>query len=99
MSTTSMRWSSIPAPDAPTGAPGARASDSAVSDPPAPPEALGGGHGTAEYYMIRDFLDALAGKKPPAIDVVRAMDFTVPGIVAHQAAEQGGVWLDVPSFG
>lgn len=77
---------------------GAGALDCPLSDPAAPAVAHGGGHGTAEYYMIRDFLDALAGKHPSPIDVVRAMDFTVPGICAHQAAERGGVWLDVPSF-
>ena len=49
--------------------------------------------------MTRDFLDALAGKQAPPIDVVRAMDYTVPGIIAHQAAERGGVWLDIPYFG
>ena len=49
--------------------------------------------------MVRDFLDALAGKQAPPIDAVRAMDYTVPGIIAHQAAQRGGVWLDVPYFG
>ncbi len=77
---------------------GARPVACPLSDPSAPPEAHGGGHGTAEYYMIREFLDALAGRRAPSIDVARAMDYTVPGIRAHQAAEQGGVWLDVPSF-
>jgi hypothetical protein len=49
--------------------------------------------------MIRDFLDAVGGKRPVPIDVVRALDYTVPGLIAHEAAEQGGVWLDVPAFG
>jgi len=67
-------------------------------DPDAPDEAKHGGHGTSEYYLIRDFLDALdAGKQPP-IDVMRSMDFTVPGIVAHEAAMSGGKWVDVPLF-
>jgi predicted dehydrogenase len=70
----------------------------ASSDPAAPPEAKQGGHGTSEYYMIRDFLDALDNNTRPAIDVMRAMDFTVPGIIAHQSATSGGGWLDVPLF-
>ena len=78
---------------------GARPIECPLSDPAAPPVALKGGHGTAEYYIVRDFLDALAGKQAPPIDVVRAMDYTVPGIIAHQAAQRGGVWLDVPYFG
>lgn len=69
-----------------------------LSDPAAPEEARAGGHGTSEYYMIRDFLDALdAGHRPP-IDVMRAMDFTVPGIIAHEAAMRGGEWMEVPLF-
>ena len=67
-------------------------------DPDAPEEAKQGGHGTSEYYMIRDFLDSIeAGVKPP-IDVMRAMDFTVPGILAHEAAMGKGEWFDVPRF-
>lgn len=77
---------------------GARALDCPLSDPAAPSGAASGGHGTAEYYMIRDFIEALVGKRQPSIDVARAMDFTVPGICAHQAAEGGGVWVDVPDF-
>ena len=67
-------------------------------DPDAPEEAKHGGHGTSEYFMIRDFLDALdSGTKPP-IDVIRSMDFTVPGIIAHESAMKGGLWMDVPLF-
>jgi predicted dehydrogenase len=68
-------------------------------DPSAPEEAKHGGHGTSEYYLIRDFLDALESGVRPPIDVIRSMDFTVPGIIAHQAAMSGGVWMDVPTFG
>jgi predicted dehydrogenase len=73
--------------------------DCPVVDPDAPEEAKHGGHGTSEYYMIREFLDALeAGVKPP-IDVMRSMDFTVPGIIAHESAMSDGNWRDVPLFG
>ena len=69
-----------------------------VVDPNAPEDAKHGGHGTSEYYMIREFLDALeAGTKPP-IDVMRSMDFTVPGIIAHESAMGDGNWRDVPLF-
>lgn len=67
-------------------------------DPNAPEEAKHGGHGTSEYYMIRDFLDAVEHGKRPPIDVIRAMDFTVPGIVAHESAMKGGAWMEVPRF-
>ncbi len=75
---------------------GARAIDCSRSDPDAPEAARLGGHGTSEYYLIRDFLDALESGTPPPIDAARAMDFTVPGIVAHESSITDGNWRDVP---
>lgn len=70
-----------------------------VIDPNAPEEAKKGGHGTSEYFMIRDFLQAVqTGSKPP-IDVIKATDMTIPGLIAHESAMQGGKWLDVPLMG
>jgi predicted dehydrogenase len=69
------------------------------SDPEAPPEAFGGGHGTIEYSLVRDFIDTLeCGSLRPPIDVIKAMDMTVPGICAHEAAMSEGRWVDVPQF-
>lgn len=67
-----------------------------ISDPNAPPQAHAGGHGTSEYYLVQDFLNAVKNDTTPPVDIVRAMDMTVPGLIAHEAAKQGGVWLDVP---
>ncbi len=69
-----------------------------VVDPDAPEEAKEGGHGTSEYFMIRDFIDAVKNNTNPPIDIVRAIDFTVPGILAHQSALAGGKMLDVPVY-
>lgn len=66
------------------------------SDIDAPKEAMAGGHGTSEYYLVRDFLKAIESDTDPAIDIVRAMDMTIPGLIAHEAAKKGGVWMDVP---
>ena len=62
----------------------------------APQELLLSDHGTSEYYLVQDFLRAIEADTQPPIDIVRAMDMTVPGLVAHDAAMKGGVWLDVP---
>ena len=67
-------------------------------DPDAPEEAKSGGHGASEYYMIRDFIEAVKNGTRPPLDVMRAADFTIPGIIAHEAAMKGGVWMDVPVF-
>ncbi len=67
-------------------------------DPNAPPEARAGGHGTSEYFMVNDFITALDQGTRPPIDVIRAIEFTAPGICAHESAMRGGVWIDVPQF-
>jgi hypothetical protein len=77
---------------------GARPIPCQLADPDAPEQAGAGGHGTSEYYLIRDFLDALESSARPPIDVIRAMDFTVPGIVAHESAMGDGNWREVPLF-
>ncbi len=63
-----------------------------------PAHAQSGGHGTAEYALLQDFLRALETGTSPPLDAVRAMELCVPGLIAHQSALQGGVWQEVPSF-
>lgn len=67
-------------------------------DPAAPEEAKKGGHGTSEYYMIRDFIGAIQNNINPPIDIIRSIDFTMPGIVAHQSAMAGGKMMDIPVY-
>jgi len=59
-------------------------------------EARRGGHGTSEYWMLKDFLKSIEEGATPPIDVHVAMDYTVPGIVAAQSVEQAGATLPVP---
>lgn len=77
---------------------GARHVSTPFSDPNAPPEAAAGGHGTGEYYMVKDFIQAINNGTRPTFDAVRAADITVPGLLAHESAMKGGVWIDVPRF-
>lgn len=62
----------------------------------APPEARSGGHGTSEYWLLQDFLAAVRGEQPAPIDVYRALDYTLPGIYAHESALAGGAPVAVP---
>lgn len=62
----------------------------------APPEARLGGHGTSEYWLLRDFLAAIRGEIAPPIDVHAALDYTLPGLCAQTSAEQGGAPVPVP---
>ncbi len=91
-------WLEGETPDGENGHPQAEEIECSVIDPDAPEEAKHGGHGTSEYYMIREFLDALENDVKPPIDVTRSMDFTVPGIIAHESAMSDGNWRDVPLF-
>jgi predicted dehydrogenase len=62
------------------------------------PEARLGGHGTSEYWMLKEFFDAVRGHRQPPIDIFRALDYTVPGLCAVVSAERGGEPVDVPDF-
>ena len=68
----------------------------------APPEASHGGHGTSEYWLLREFLAAVRGEAPVPIDVYRALDYSLPGVLAVESAEAGGTprsVLDPREFG
>jgi predicted dehydrogenase len=62
----------------------------------APPEATLGGHGTSEYWLLRDFLAAVRGEAPAPIDVYRALDYTLPGVLAVASAAANGAPQTVP---
>ena len=55
-----------------------------------------GGHGTSDYYGSQAFLDYLEFGKEPYTTVDRAVELTLPGILAHEAAVKGHTWLEVP---
>jgi len=59
-------------------------------------EARRGGHGTSEHWMLQDFLKSIEEGSAPPIDVHTAMDYSLPGVLAAQSAEQGGATLPVP---
>ena len=54
------------------------------------------GQGGGDYFEVVDFVGAVRGLRPPAIDIHAAMDMTLPGLVSQQSILQNGVWLDVP---
>lgn len=62
----------------------------------APPEARLGGHGTSEYWLLRDFLAAARGERSVPIDVFVGLDYTLPGICAIESALAGGAPIAVP---
>ena len=56
------------------------------------------GHGGSHTFITHEFIDALAHDRTPAVNIYEALAMTVPGIVAHKSALQGGRQLRVPQF-
>lgn len=61
-----------------------------------PPAAQQAGHGGGDYFEVMDFVDAVQGRKPPAIGIHEAMDMTLPGLVSQESIRRHGEWLAVP---
>ena len=62
-----------------------------------PPEARRAGHGGGDFFEILDWVNAIRGDAPCPIDIHKAMDMTLPGLVSQQSILQEGAWLDVPN--
>lgn len=56
------------------------------------------GHEGSHTFIANEFISALVEGRKPAVDIHEALAYTVPGIVAHQSAMQGGKTLKIPSF-
>jgi len=56
------------------------------------------GFGEANYHTVIGFLDAVRQRSTPPVDIYRACDFTLPGILAYRSAIEGGKLLEVPDF-
>lgn len=60
---------------------------------------LHNGHEGSHHFLADDFARAVADKTLPPINAWVAARYTLPGIVAHQSALQGGVQLEIPDHG
>lgn len=56
------------------------------------------GHGGSHPFLTHEFVSALAEDREPAVDLYESLAMTVPGIVAHRSALEGGAQLKIPSF-
>jgi len=55
-------------------------------------------HGGSDALTLRSFVDSVLNDTPPLIDIYRALDFTVPGLISEISVQQGGVPVAVPDF-
>lgn len=60
--------------------------------------AKGSGHGDADYYVQRAFIDAVLHGTQPELDVYGAVETAAPAILAADSIDNGSVPLEVPDF-
>jgi predicted dehydrogenase len=61
-----------------------------------PPQAIQAGHGGGDYFIVMDFIEAVQRRKPPTVDIHKAMDMTLPGLISQESIRRGGEWMAVP---
>lgn len=63
-----------------------------------PPGVSGGGHGGSHGYLSDDFIDSILRGRKPAVDVIDALNMTVPGYYAHLSAMKDGETMKIPQY-
>ncbi|MEI2726948.1 MAG: Gfo/Idh/MocA family oxidoreductase [Verrucomicrobiota bacterium] len=66
--------------------------------PPLPPGVAGGGHGGSHGYLMNEFVTAILQDRTPLVDIAKALNMTVAGIVAHQSALKNGALMKIPQY-
>ena len=59
---------------------------------------LSNGHGGSHQFMVDDFVMDAVGERKAPMNVIDAARFTIPGVVAHQSAQNAGEKLQIPQF-
>lgn len=73
-----------------------------VHDPARLPEEFRGapnGHEGSHHFLVDDFVTAVNNRSVPPVNAWVAARFTLPGIVAHESALNGGERLPIRDFG
>jgi predicted dehydrogenase len=60
---------------------------------------LPNGHEGSHQFLADDFVRACVDGTKPPVNAWTAARYTLPGIIAHESAKQGGKQLEVPDFG
>lgn len=57
------------------------------------------GHEGSHHFLADDFITAVTTGARPPVDAWTAARYTLPGIIAHRSANQGGARLPIPDHG
>ena len=69
-----------------------------ITRPPLPPGVKPGGHGGSHGQLSNEFVLSILENRKPLVDVIQALNMTVPGIIAHQSALNDGERMNVPQY-
>lgn len=61
-------------------------------------EAIKAGHGGGDFFTNFHFAEAIRQNKPPYLNIYRALDMSICGILAYKSALDNSAPLDVPDF-
>jgi len=50
-----------------------------------------------DYLMALDFVEGIRRGEPVTLDIHKAMDMTLPGLVSQTSIAQNSTWLEVPA--
>ena len=54
--------------------------------------------GRGEIKMLREFIACIQNDTPPPIDIDKAINMSLPGIIAHESALKGGELMTIPKI-
>jgi predicted dehydrogenase len=57
------------------------------------------GHGGSHTHITHEFVSACLENRSPTVNVHEALAYTIPGIIAHQSALEGGTLKKIPDYG
>lgn len=63
-----------------------------------PPGYLESGGFAPDYYAAREMIRSIRMDSQPAVDVYRAIDYTLPGLLSEQSISRGGEPIKVPDY-
>lgn len=69
-----------------------------LAKPSLPPGVQAGGHGGSHGYLGHEFVMSILEERRPLVDIIAALNMTVPGIVAHQSALKDGELMKIPQY-
>ena len=69
-----------------------------LNRPPLPPGVPAGGHGGSHGPLMNEFVLSILEDRKPLVDIIMAMNMTIPGIVAHSSAMKDGELMKIPQY-